>query len=90
MAQLERDTRRLSEENAVIKERIGAAIRRMNDCLDEQKGLETYLRDREKARAQELVEQAKERKKDRHWLIGIALSSAALVIAALGLLVDKV
>jgi hypothetical protein len=34
-------------------------------------------------------EQAKERKQDRRWLVGSCFTAAGLVIAALGLLADK-
>ena len=45
----------------------------------------------QRARAEETrqKEQRKERKSDRRWMVGTGLTSAALVVAALGLFADK-
>lgn len=74
--------RTIPQDVAIIKERVAVSVRRSNDCLDKHQQLEDYLHQRER-------DQAHERKIDRRWLIGTFLSSAALVIAAIGLLADK-
>lgn len=73
---------KIPEDLAVTKERVAVSVKRANECLKKQEALEQYLQGRDR-------EQAKERKVDRRWLIGTVLSASALVIAALGLLVDK-
>lgn len=75
-------SRRLLEDQAIIKERVGASVKRINECLAKYNELDKYLRKREQ-------EQIKERKADRRWLITTMIACAGIIIAALSLLVDK-
>jgi predicted RNA-binding protein with PIN domain len=74
------DLRRVPEDLAITKERAATAIRSSRECLSAVERVESTIQQRER-------EQSKERKSDRRWLIGTVLTSAALIIAALGLLV---
>ena len=74
--------RKIPEDLAVTKERVSVSIKRSNECLQKQEQLDDYLHERDR-------EQARERKNDRKYLTGTVISSAAVVIAALGLLLDK-
>lgn len=74
--------KRIPEDMATMRERLGLAIKRSNDCLHKHEELEDFLHQRDR-------EQARERKSDRRWLVGTGLSSAGLVIASLALLADK-
>lgn len=74
------DLRHMPEDLAITKERAATAIRSSNNCLSAVERLEGAIQQRER-------ENAQERKSDRRWLLGTVLTSAALIIAALGLLV---
>jgi chromosome segregation ATPase len=79
MEKLQETVSELSSKLAVIEERVNSAIVSVNTCLSKYEDLDEYLHRREEY-------QLKERKSDRRWLVGTVLSSAALVIAALGVL----
>lgn len=74
--------RMIPQDVATIKERVAVAIKRSNECLTKHQDLEDYLHQRER-------DQAQERKTDRRWLIATILTSAGLVIAAVGLLAGQ-
>lgn len=75
--------RRLPEELAILRERVGAAIKRSTDCVNRQEQLARDLQKREK-------EQSDERKSDRRWLVGTFIAASGLVVTALAILVDKI
>lgn len=65
-----------------IEERLGPVAEDAAGCLARLDALTERLAERENM-------QRKERQSDRRWLIGSALTAAGLVIAALGILADK-
>jgi hypothetical protein len=67
---------------AVLTERLAAAVKRGEEGLQQIDALEKYLRNRDD-------ELRKERKVDRHWLIGAALSASAIIVTGISLLADK-
>jgi hypothetical protein len=67
---------------AVLTERLASAVKRGEEGLEQIEALEKYLRNRDD-------ELRKERKVDRHWLIGAALSASAIIVTGISLLADK-
>jgi hypothetical protein len=67
---------------AVLTERLAAAVKRGEEGLQQIDALEKYLRNRDD-------ELRKERKVDRHWLIGAVISASAIIVTGISLLADK-
>ena len=90
--------------NERISDRFASMEKRINGLPDRVTRMETDFRNFDadltelKAASHAIVarfehreqEQIKERKQDRRWLVGSSFTAAGLVIAALGLLADRI